>query len=76
MCLYFEIDGSNLPKETIGLIADPEKLINNLYGYTDTIGRQILSATVLEFNGKSEKEITAKVQDEIGHWGRNSSTHQ
>ena len=76
MCLYFEIDGSNLPKETIGLIADPEKLINNLYGYTDTIGRQILSATVLEFNGKSEKEITAKVQDEIREYcGVGAITH-
>ena len=65
MCLYFEIGSSNLPKETIGLVADPEKLVNNLYGYTDARGRQILSATVLEFNSKSEKEITAKVEDEI-----------
>ncbi|HCP40604.1 MAG TPA: oxidoreductase [Cryomorphaceae bacterium] len=65
MSLYFEIGNSNLPEETIGLIADPEKLVNNIYGYTDTDGKQILSATVLEFNGKSEKEITAKVEDEI-----------
>ena len=65
MCLYFEIGSSNLPKETIGLVADPEKLVNNLYGYTDATGRHILSATVLEFNSKSEKEITAKVEDEI-----------
>ena len=35
MCLYFEIGSSNLPTETIGLVADPEKLVNNLYGYSD-----------------------------------------
>ena len=76
MCLYFEIGKSNLPKETIGLVADPEKLVNNLYGYTDATGRQILSATVLEFNSKSEKEITAKVEDEIREYcGVGTLTH-
>ena len=76
MCLYFEIGSSNLPKETIGLVADPEKLVNNLYGYTDARGRQILSATVLEFNSKSEKEITAKVEDEIREYcGVGALTH-
>jgi len=65
MCLYYETEGTNLPEGTIGLIADSEKLVNNLYSYIDAQGRQILSATVLEFNGKTEKEITAKVEDEI-----------
>lgn len=64
--LYFEISSSNIPSLTIALVADDQRLINNLYGYVDSAtGRKILSVTVLENRGLSEKELVEGVSEEI-----------
>ncbi len=65
MCLYFEVDKTSIPKKTIALIADEGNLSNNLFTYQDKLGRTILSVTALNYQGMSEKEITARVAEEI-----------
>ncbi len=66
MCLYFAVDQTNIPGETIALIADRSKLSNNLYAYMDAAsGKTILSATVLDYKGRSDEEVTAAVTSEI-----------
>ena len=65
MCLYFEVDSTTIPKETIALIADPNKRANNLYAYTDQKGRQILSVTSLNYQGLDEAKLTAEIEQEV-----------
>ena len=65
MCLYFEVDKTSIPHETIALIADTGQLSNNLYAYKDSKGRTILSVTTLKHQDLSEEEIVAKVSHEI-----------
>lgn len=66
MCLYFEVDQTNIPDETIALIADPDKLSNNLYAYKDhSSGKTILSVTSLKYQNLSDQEIQDKISDEV-----------
>lgn len=69
--LYFEISSSNIPALTIALVADDKRLINNLYGYVDSVtGRNILSVTVLDDRGLSEEKLVEAVSEEITNYCR------
>jgi len=66
MCLYFNVDQTNIPISTIALIADDGNYANNLYAYTDAkTGKTILSVTTLEFSNMSDAEIIEKIIIEI-----------
>ena len=66
MCLYFEVDQTNIPTNTIALIADSGNYANNLYAYTDVkTGNTILSVTTLEHMNKTDAEITEKIIAEV-----------
>ena len=66
MCLYFEVDQTNIPANTIALIADSGNYANNLYAYTDAkTGKTILSVTALEHMNKPDAEITEKIIAEV-----------
>lgn len=65
-CLYFEVDKTNIPSDTIALVADSGKYSNNLYAYQDVkTGKTILSVTTLQRNNNSDKEMIDKVTSEI-----------
>ena len=65
MCIYFEVDQTNIPEHTIALIADEANYANNLFAYKDLpTGKTILSVTSLEL-GKSEQEIIDKIIKEV-----------
>lgn len=65
MCIYFEVDQTNIPEHTIALIADEDNYANNLFAYKDLpTGKTILSVTSLEL-GKSEQEIIDKIIKEV-----------
>ncbi|MGA9270289.1 MAG: NAD(P)/FAD-dependent oxidoreductase [Lutimonas sp.] len=66
MCVYFEVDQTNIPENTIALIAEPGNNVNNLYAYADTsTGKTILSATALQLGKKSDKEIIDAIRAEV-----------
>ena len=66
MCIYFEVDQTNIPTNTIALISDAGSSANNLYAYTDTVtGKTILSVTALEFSDKSDQEMIDKIAAEV-----------
>jgi protoporphyrinogen oxidase len=65
MCLYFEVDKTSIPSETIALVADAQQLSNNLYAYQDHKGRTILSVTTLKHHGVSEEEVTERIMKEV-----------
>ena len=66
MCLYFEVNQTNIPANTIALIADPGNYTNNLYAYTDAAtGKTILSATTVQHKEKSIEKIIEKVIVEV-----------
>lgn len=66
MCLYFEVDQTNIPANTIALIADSGNYANNLYAYTDVkTGKTILSVTALEHMNKSDAEIIENIIAEV-----------
>ena len=66
MCLYFEVDQTNIPANTIALIADSGNYANNLYAYTDVkTGKTILSVTALEHMKKPDAEIIEKIIAEV-----------
>lgn len=68
-CFYFEINTTNIPEKTIALVADPDRLINNLYGTIDSkTGKQILSVTVVRDSALSLEEQKEKVQNEVRHY--------
>ena len=65
MCIYFEVDQTNIPDHTIALIADEDNYANNLFAFEDLpTGKTILSVTSLEL-GKSEQEIIDKIIKEV-----------
>lgn len=65
-CVYFEVDGTNIPAATIALIADPNKRSNNLYAFTDAqSGKTILSVTCLHTHGITDQELINQVTDEV-----------
>ena len=66
MCLYFEVDKTNIPHNTIALIADVGNYSNNLYAYKDqSSDKTILSVTTLRHNNKTDQEIIDKIIAEI-----------
>ena len=66
MCLYFEVDKTNIPTDTIALVAEPGNYSNNLYAYIDAkTGKTILSVTTLKHHDKPDQEIIDKVVSEI-----------
>ena len=65
MCIYFEVDQTNIPEHTIALIADEDNYANNLFAYKDLpTGKTILSVTSLEL-AMSEQEIIDKIIKEV-----------
>ena len=73
MCLYFEVDQTNIPNETIALIADSGKLSNNLYAFTDSkSGKTILSVTSLDYKNHSEQEAIEAVTKEVKEYTKAS----
>lgn len=66
MCLYFEVDKTNIPKRTIALISDSGKLSNNLYAYKDyNTGKNILSVTTLKHYNMKDEEVIDKITAEV-----------
>lgn len=66
MCVYFEVDRTNIPTETIALLAEPGHLSNNLYAYTDAAsGKTVLSVTTLKYAGKPDQEVLGTIEQEI-----------
>lgn len=66
MCLYFEVDETNIPAKTIALISDPGNYANNLYAYQDiTTGKTILSVTTLKHGQTSDDEIIETIIAEV-----------
>ena len=66
MCIYFEVDKTNIPKDTIALIAEQGNNANNLYAFKDeSTGKTILSVTVLEYSNKSTNEVLDAVTAEV-----------
>ena len=66
MCLYFEVNQTNIPANTIALIADPGNYTNNLYAYTDAAtGKTILSTTTVQHKEQSIEKIIEKVIIEV-----------
>ena len=66
MCLYFEVNKTNIPANTIALIADPGNYTNNLYAYTDAAtGKTILSATTVQHKEHPIEKIIEKVIIEV-----------
>ena len=63
--LYFEVDKTSIPAHTIALIADAGKRANNLYAFTDTKGREIVSVTCLEYDGLPSDQIQKEVEEEL-----------
>ena len=73
MCLYFEVDQTNIPNKTIALISDPGNYANNLYAYKDiSTGKTILSATTLQHSKKSDKEIIETIIGEVKKYAGSS----
>jgi len=65
-CLYFEVDKTNIPPDTIALLTQPNVHSNNLYAYRDSVsGKKVLSVTVVKEFGGSMEELTAAVEKEI-----------
>ena len=66
ICLYFEVDQTNIPENTIALISDSGNYANNLYAYTDAkTGKNILSVTSLDYSKKSDEEIVERIISEV-----------
>ena len=66
LCVYFEVDKTNIPNKTIALLAEPDHCTNNFYAYPDAqTGKTILSATTLQQNDKSEEELIEKMRAEV-----------
>ena len=65
--LYFETENRNIKGPLIGLITDPEALINNIvYSLPcKKKGPRILSVTIVKTHNYSEKELLKKVQEEL-----------
>lgn len=62
---YFEVDHTSIPTDTISLVADKGKHINNAYAFTDVQGRRILSVTVLNGNNVNKDDLLHRVEAEV-----------
>ena len=68
--LYFEVDKRSLSKPIIGLVADEDALINNIFFHnsieTDSRGaHELLSVTVVKPHKLSEDDLVKHVQKEL-----------
>ncbi|MBO3116948.1 FAD-dependent oxidoreductase [Winogradskyella sp. DF17] len=68
--LYFETNIKSISKPLIGLIADKEALINNIF-FHDTLGtthtgkKSLLSVTVVKYTDLTEDDLINQVQNEL-----------
>lgn len=68
--LYFEVEKRNIDAPIIGLIADTDALINNIF-FTSSIEmttkgtNELLSVTVVKSNSLSQDELIEKVKSEL-----------
>ena len=68
--LYFETGSRTIEKPLIGLIADKDALINNIFYHTslesESVGKkELLSVTVVKEHGLSEEALKMQVQKEL-----------
>lgn len=65
-CFYFAVDRTNIPPETIALVADEGHYSNNLYAFRDKKSKQlILSVTVVKTFDGSQEVLAEIVLNEI-----------
>jgi protoporphyrinogen oxidase len=68
--LYFEVEQNSLKKPIIGLVADPDALINNIF-YTTSIANnntskaQVLSVTIVKNHNLDETDLIKRVKTEL-----------
>ena len=74
-CLYFSADKSPYHQKLIALNANPTKLINNIAVMSNIsrhyapAGKSLISISIIEdCNGFNEKELVAKVKEELHFW--------
>lgn len=68
--LYFVTKTRNIDKPLIGLISDPEALINNIFFHTSlemntNLQNEVLSVTIVKRHYLSEEELILRVQREL-----------
>ncbi|MEL6810551.1 MAG: FAD-dependent oxidoreductase [Bacteroidota bacterium] len=68
--LYFETEERSISKPIIGLVADEEALINNLFYHTSiatnqTSVKELLSVTIVKNHGYNTEELCSKVEEEL-----------
>ena len=64
--LYFETETRSIKDDLIGLITDPDALINNIaYGLNPDQKTNTLSATIVRDHTYNEKDLIGKVQTEL-----------
>jgi protoporphyrinogen oxidase len=71
--LYFETNTRTITKPLIGLIADGDALINNIFYHTSisskSVGKkELLSVTVVKEHGLSQEALKMRVQKELQHY--------
>ena len=76
--LYFETNARTIPKPLIGLIAESDALINNIFYHTSisskSVGKkELLSVTVVKEHGLSQEALKIRVQKELKHYCRINS---
>lgn len=68
--LYFEVDKRTLTKPIIGLVADKDALINNIFFHNsiDTAAKgahELVSVTVVKHHDLSEGDLVKQIQEEL-----------
>ncbi|MBT8244273.1 MAG: NAD(P)-binding protein [Winogradskyella sp.] len=68
--LYFETENKTISKPLIGLVADGDSLINNIFYHnsletTQTGTKELLSVTVVKSHDLDEKALTKRVEAEL-----------
>tara|TARA_R110000787_G_scaffold246766_4_gene352501 strand:- start:488 stop:1771 length:1284 start_codon:yes stop_codon:yes gene_type:complete len=71
--LYFETNTRTITKPLIGLIADSDALINNIFYHTSVLSKsvgkkELLSVTVVKEHGLSPEALKMSVQKELQHY--------
>lgn len=69
-CLYFEVDKRSINKPLIGLIADDNALINNIFFHNSLEtcskgAKELLSVTVVKEHNLDADDLVAQVSDEL-----------
>ncbi len=71
--LYFETNTRTINKPLIGLVADDDVLINNIFYHSSissksTGEKELLSVTVIKEHGLSQEALKIRVQKELQHY--------